>query len=116
MKLFLVTYKQWGTGNLKEFGFHTDDVNQGFNLSPVIDEFEGVLKDGKFKIAGKNDLLASHFLNVALKNDAETRKNKPVKIEQRAHIDGAISVLCAWTVRQKWYDQIGETLKNKRRE
>lgn len=101
--------------DLKNYGFHVDDVNQGYNLSPVIDEFEGVLKDGRFKIAGKNDLLASHFLNVALKNDAETRKNKPVKIEQRAHIDGAVSVLDAWTVRQKWNDQIGETLKNMRR-
>lgn len=101
--------------DLKEFGFHVDDVNQGYNLSPVIDEFEGVVKDGKFKIAGKNDLLAAHLLNVALKNDSETRKNKPVKIEQRAHIDGAVSVLDAWTVRQKWFDEIGELLKNQRR-
>ena len=101
--------------DLKNYGFHVDDVNQGYNLSPVIDEFEGAVKDGRFKIAGKNDLLASHFLNVALKNDSETRKNKPVKIEQRAHIDGAVSVLDAWTVKQKWNDQIGETLKNKGR-
>lgn len=101
--------------DLKEFGFHVDDVNQGYNLSPVIDEFEGVVKDGKFRIAGKNDLLAAHLLNVALKNDSETRKNKPVKIEQRAHIDGAVSVLDAWTVRQKWFDEIGELLKNQRR-
>ena len=101
--------------DLKEYGFHVDDVNQGYNLSPVIDEFEGIVKDGKFKIAGKNDLLAAHLLNVALKNDAETRKNKPVKIEQRAHIDGAVSVLDAWTVRQKYYQEIGELLKNPRR-
>lgn len=101
--------------DLKNYGFHVDDVNQGYNLSPVIDEFEGVVKDGRWKIAGKNDLLASHMLNVALKNDAETRKNKPIKIEQRAHIDGAVSVLDAWTVRQKWFDQIGEMLKNPRR-
>ena len=101
--------------DLKEYGFHVDDVNQGYNLSPVIDEFEGVVKDGKFKIAVKNDLLAAHLLNVALKNDAETRKNKPVKIEQRAHIDGAVSVLDAWTVRQKYYQEIGELLKNPRR-
>ena len=102
--------------DLKEYGFHVDDVNQGYNLSPVIDEFEGVVKDGRWKIAGKNDLLASHMLNVALKNDTETRKNKPVKIEQRAHIDGAVSVLDAWTVRQKWFNEIGEMLKNPRRE
>lgn len=102
--------------DLKNYGFHVDDVNQGYNLSPVIDEFEGVVKDGKWKIAGKNDLLASHMLNVALKNDSETRKNKPVKIEQRAHIDGAVTVLDAWTVRQKWFEEIGEMLRNPRRE
>ena len=107
---------QYLVNDLKDYGFHVDDVNQGYNLSPVIDEFEGVIKDGKFKIAGKNDLLASHFLNVALKNDAETRKNKPVKISNPAHIDGAVSVLDAWTVRQKWYPEIGETLKNIRRD
>lgn len=96
---------------LENAGFHTDDVYQGENLTPVIREFEGIIKDGDFKIAS-NNLLKSHFLNVALKQNMETRKFRPVKIEQRAHIDGFVSVIDALTVRQKWYAEYGELLKN----
>ena len=67
--------------------------------------------DGNFKIAD-NNLLKAHFLNVALKHNMETRKFRPVKIEQRARIDGFVSVIDALTVRQKYYNEIGEMLKN----
>ena len=77
----------------------------------MIREFEGVIKDGKFKIAD-NNLLKAHFLNVALKHNMETRMFRPVKIEQRARIDGFVSVIDALTVRQKYYNEIGEMLKN----
>ncbi len=40
---------QYLISDLSNFGFHTDDVFQGENLTPVIREFEGILKDGKFK-------------------------------------------------------------------
>ena len=104
---------QYLIDTLKGYGFHTDDVWQGENLAPVIREFEGILKDGDFKIAD-NDLLKSHFLNVALKHNAETRKFKPVKLEQRARIDGFVSIIDAMTVRQKYYNDVGELLKNER--
>ncbi len=55
------------------YGFHMDDVFQGENLAGVIREFEGILLDGNFKIPD-NSLLKSHFLNVALKHNMETRK------------------------------------------
>jgi phage terminase large subunit-like protein len=97
---------------LNEYGFDTDDVWQGENLSPVMREFEGILKDGKFRIAGDNSLLKAHFLNVAVRHNSETRRFRPVKIEQRARIDGFVSVIDAMTVRQKWYSEIGEMLKN----
>lgn len=96
---------------LEGAGLHCDDVYQGENLTPVIREFEGIIKDGNFKIAN-NNLLKSHFLNVALKQNMETRKFRPVKIEQRAHIDGFVSVIDAMTVRQKWYADIGQLLRN----
>ena len=88
-----------------------DDVYQGENLTPVIREFEGIIKDGDFKIAD-NNLLKTHFLNVALKHNMETRKFRPIKIEQRAHIDGFVSVIDAMTVRQKYWEECGELLKN----
>jgi phage terminase large subunit-like protein len=102
---------QYLIDDLKGYGFHVDDVWQGENLAPVIREFEGGLKDGNFYIAS-NSLLKAHFLNVALKHNLETRKFRPVKIEQRARIDGFVSVIDAMTVRQKYYGDVGEMLKN----
>ena len=69
---------QYLIDDLKAAGFQTDDVWQGENLAPVIREFEGIIKDGNFKIAD-NNLLKAHFLNVALKHNMETRKFRPVK-------------------------------------
>lgn len=102
---------QYLISELSGYGFHTDDVFQGENLTPVIREFEGIIKDGNFKICN-NNLLKGHFLNVALKQNMETRKFRPVKIERRAHIDGFVAVIDAMTVRQKYYEEVGELLKN----
>ena len=102
---------QYLVNDMKNYGFHMDDVHQGENLTPVIREFEGIIKDGNFKIA-ENSLQKTHFLNVALKHNMETRKFRPVKIEQRAHIDGFVSVIDAMTVRQKYWEEGGELLKN----
>lgn len=88
-----------------------DDVYQGENLTPVIHECDGLIRDGTLRL-GKNNLLQAHFLNVAMKQNAETRKIRPVKIEERCHIDGFVAVIDALTVRQKWYEQIGAQLKN----
>lgn len=92
-------------------GFHMDDVYQGENLTPVIQEADGLLRDGKLKLGG-NQLLKAHFLNVAMKVNQETRRFRPVKIEPRCHIDGFVAVIDALTVRQKWYEQIGAQLRN----
>lgn len=102
---------QYLINDLKAFGFHTDDVHQGENLTPVIREFEGILRDGSFKICG-NNMLKAHFLNVALKHNMETRKFRPVKIDARCRIDGFVSVIDAMTVRQKYWDEIGVLLRN----
>jgi phage terminase large subunit-like protein len=97
--------------DLENHGFQTDYVKQGKALTPVVFETEGIIKDGNFAIV-ENSLLELHFLNVALKRDMEARWVIPVKIEQRAKIDGAISVICGMTVRQKYWNDIGEYLKN----
>ena len=96
---------------MTQYGFHMDDVYQGENLTPVLHECDGLLRDGTLRL-GDNNLLKAHFLNVGVKQNLETRKIKPVKIDQRTHIDGFVSVIDALTVRQKHYEQIGERLKN----
>ena len=100
--------------DMKTYGFHMDDVYQGENLTPVIRETEGLMKDGKINI-GDNDLLKIHFANSALKVNSETERLKLIKIEQRAHIDGMAAFLDAMTVRQKWWNDIGAQLINERR-
>lgn len=98
--------------DLDRYGFHMDDVYQGFNLTPVLNEADGLLRDETLQL-GSNKVLKSHFLNTGVNQDNETRKIRPVKIDPRCHIDGFVAVIDALTVRQKWYDQIGEQLKNK---
>ena len=102
---------QYLVQEMQQYGFHMDDVFQGYNLTPVIREVEGTVKDGRFRI-GDNDLLKIHLLNTALKTDAESERSKPVKMGQYEHIDGTAALLDAMTVRQKWYSEIGEQLKN----
>lgn len=104
---------QYLVQQLQQAGLHTDDVFQGWNLSPVILEAEGLLRDKTLQI-GRNNLLKSHMLNVALKQNTENRKYQMVKIEPRLHIDGAVAIIDALTVRQKWWDEIGPQLQNKR--
>ena len=99
--------------DMKQEGFHMDDVFQGFNLSPVIHEMEGHMRDGIVQI-GDNDLLAIHLLNSATKTDTETGRKRLVKIKSTAHIDGAAALLDALTVRQKWWAEIGQELRNVR--
>ena len=102
---------QYLVQQMDQYGFHMDDVYQGENLTPVIHEVDGLLRDKKLQL-GDNNLLKAHFLNVGMKQNEETRKIRPVKIDSRCHIDGFVAVIDALTVRQKWYEQIGEQLKN----
>ena len=104
---------QYLVQDMAAYGFQMDDVYQGENLTPVIDETEGLMKDGAFDI-GDNDLLKMHLLDSALKTNSETMRKRLIKISKNAHIDGTAALLDAMTVRQKWYGEIGDQLKNMR--
>lgn len=97
--------------DLKTAGFHTDDVYQGTNLTPILHEFEGNLKDELFDF-GDNSMLAAHFLNVAVDINLNDSRMKPVKIEKRMRIDGAMSVFDALTMVSKYHNEIGKKLLN----
>lgn len=102
---------QYLVQDMKAYGFVMDDVFQGTNLTPVIREFEGLLKDGNVHI-GNNDLLKVHMLDSALKMETDTERVKLVKLRKYGHIDGMAALLDAMCVRQKWYEQYGGQLKN----
>lgn len=102
---------QYLTQAMQNYGIHMDDVFQGENLSPVIDETEGLIKDGKIMI-GDNDLLRIHLLDSATKMNSETLRKRLIKVSAHVHIDGTAALLDAMTVRQKWWNEIGGQLKN----
>ena len=97
--------------DMERYGFHTDDVFQGYNMHPAIQTLEGMMESGMIDI-GDNDLLKMHLLDTALKSENESRRSKIVKVDSRCHIDGCAALLCAMVVREKHHDQIGEQLKN----
>lgn len=106
---------QYLVDDMANKGYRMDDVIQGWNLAPIIREFEGKLKDGKVHI-GKNNLLKSHLLNVALKYETDNQKFKPVKIKATDHIDGFVSIIDALTVKSKYNSEIKFLISNERRD
>lgn len=113
----VVGYDKWSStylvDSLKTQGLKMDDVRQGPNLNPVILEFESLLLEGKINIADENPITKMHMADVALKKMKDNRVML-VKIRDvsTVHIDGVLATLDALTVRQKWYEQYGDTLKN----
>ena len=84
-------------------------------LLPLLVLYRGnvfnAIRNGKPGI-GDNDLLKMHMLDSAIKMNIERGRGKLVKLSATSHIDGMAALIDAMTVRQKWYGEIGEMLKN----
>ena len=98
-------------GEMETYGFHCDDVYQGDNLWNTIQETQSWIEDRKFHI-GDNDLLKIHLLNTAIKMSAERGRGRIIKLASTDHIDGTAAVLDAMVMRQKYYPEIGDRLRN----
>lgn len=96
---------------LRSFGIRCDDVFQGDNLWNQLLLAQSLLEERRL-IVGDNDLMKSHLLNSAVKMSHERGRGRLIKIHQTAHVDGFASILDALTVRDKWWSEIGERLKN----
>jgi phage terminase large subunit-like protein len=103
---------QYLVQDMTQYGFLMDSVFQGENLYSTIQETEGLLEDHKIHI-GDNDLMKIHLLNSAIKMSAERGRGRLVKINPSYHIDFTAALLDAMTVRQKWFGEYGEQLKNR---
>lgn len=103
---------QYLVQDLQTYGFQCDDVFQGDNLWGVLQEMEGLFKDGKVHI-GDNDLLKVHLLNSAIKMNAERGRGRLIKLSPTAHIDGVASLADAFCVRQKYFGELRDRLENK---
>ena len=97
--------------DLERYGFVTSDVYQGDNLWVVLQEMEGLMKDGKVH-CGDNDLLKVHFLNSAIKMSVERGRGRLIKLSPTLHIDGMAALTDAFCVRQHDWDIYGDRLKN----
>ena len=98
--------------DMNAYGFKTDDVYQGDNLWGVLQEMEGLFKDGKVH-CGDNDLIKIHMLNSAIKMSTERGRGRLVKIKPSMHIDIMAAMADAFCVRQKHYNEIGDQLANR---
>ena len=102
---------QYLVQEMQSYGFHMNDVNQSWNLTPVLKEMDGMMRDGVIRI-GDNDLLKMHLLDSAIKRDELMSRERLVKINPSCHIDGTAALSDAICVRQKWYSEIGGQLSN----
>ena len=91
--------------------YQCEDVYQGDNLWPMMQEFEGLMKDGRVNI-GDNGLLTMHLLNSGVKMNTERGRGRLIKISPELHIDGTAAILCAMALRNKYYLELEHQLRN----
>lgn len=106
---------QYLVQSLESFGFHCESVFQGFNLTGIEDNLEGLLKNGTIQCADDNDLLKIHFLDAAQQIESNTSahpRKKLVKISKNAHVDGVAAILDALCMRQNHWGELGDRLSN----
>lgn len=99
--------------NLEGMGFHMESVSQGSNLTGVIVDTEGMIKDGRLKSAEDNNLMKIHMMDSALQMYEDNRR-KLVKVSSTAHIDGMAALLDAMTMRRNYYTEMEHMLRNER--
>ena len=106
---------QYLVQSLEQFGFHCESVFQGYNLTGIEDNLEGLLKNGTIQCGDDNDLLKIHFLDAAQQMESNTSahpRKKLVKLNKTAHVDGVAAILDALCMRQNHWAEYGERLSN----
>lgn len=106
---------QYLVQDLENYGFHCESVFQGYNLTGIADNLEGLLKNGTIQCADDNDLLKIHFLDAAQQMESNTSahpRKKLVKLNRNAHVDGVAAILDALCMRQNHWGEYGDRLTN----
>ena len=114
----MIGYDRWSAVGLvdtmKTAGYLMDDVIQGGNLTGVLNEMEGLIKDGKLQCADDNDLMKIHMMDSAVKFEGNTGRKKLEKINQYRHIDGMAALSDAMCMYHNHFEEWQERLKNER--
>ena len=95
-------------------GFDMESVSQGSNLTGVLIDMEGMIKDGRLRCINDNDLMKIHLLDAALKFEDGTNRRRLIKINPRSHIDGVAALSDAICMRHNYYEELAGQLSNKR--
>ena len=94
-------------------GHRMESVSQGSNLTGVIIDTEGMIRDGRLKSAEDNNLMKIHMMDSALQYYEDNRR-RLVKVSSTAHIDGMAALLDAMCMRHNHYNEAEYLLRNER--
>ena len=102
--------------NLEDSGFVMEAVRQGPNLTGVIVDVEGMIRDRTLQSGNQNGLMKIHMIDSALKHDSISKRRQLVKIKdsEQVHIDGMAALLDAMCMRRNYYNDLGDLLRNER--
>ena len=102
--------------NLEENGLQMEAVRQGQNLTGVIIDVEGMIRDRRLQCANQNGLMKIHMIDSAIKLDTLSKRRQLVKIKDDAtvHIDGMAALLDAMCMRRNYYNELQDLLRNER--
>jgi len=95
-------------------GFSMESVSQGSNLTGVLVDMEGMIKDGKLRCINDNDLMKVHMLDSALKFEEGTNRRRLIKMSAKQHIDGMAALSDAICMRHNYYEEMQAQLSNER--
>ena len=106
---------QYLVQDMEKASFHMESVFQGYNLTGIEDNFEGMLREGKIRCMDDNDLLKIHMMDAAQQIESNTSahpRKKLVKVSKYAHVDGVAAILDAMCMRQNHWAEMGKRLMN----
>jgi len=99
---------------MEGLGFTMESVSQGSNLTGVLIDMEGMIKDGRLRCINDNDLMKVHMLDAALKFEEGTNRRRLVKMSAKQHIDGMAALSDAICMRHNYYEEMAGQLSNER--
>ena len=99
---------------MESLGYSLESVSQGSNLTGVLIDMEGMIKDGRLRCINDNDLMKIHLLDAALKYEEGTNRRRLIKMNPRAHIDGVAALSDAICMRHNYYEEMASQLSNER--
>ena len=95
-------------------GFDMESVSQGSNLTGVLIDMEGMIKDGRLRCINDNDLMKVHMLDAALKFEEGSNRRRLIKMSAKQHIDGMAALADAICMRHNYYEELQTQLSNER--